>query len=63
MKVYYKEKPAEINFEGKTVMDLLKQMNIPSNTVIVVRNGTLILESEEVRDSETIHILSAVSGG
>ena len=44
-----------------TVQEFLNQLNIASNTVIVVAAGTLLLAEEEVR--EEMKILSAVSGG
>jgi len=66
----------EINYEYKedknlvheleanaTVKDLLTSLNIPSNTVIVVRAGSLILEDETLEDKDTIQILTAISGG
>ena len=57
------EEEKEIEFEGKTVADLLKFLNIESSRVVVVRNNEVITEDEEIKDGDYIKILDVVSGG
>ena len=61
---YKEDKNLALALEDKaTVKDMLDKLNIPSNTVIVVRQGSLILEDESLEDQDTIKILTAISGG
>ena len=52
-----------IIFTGKTVFDLLKQLEINPEVVIVVRNNEVITEYEILNDQDKIELLSVVSGG
>ncbi len=49
--------------EVSEVSDLLKKLGINPVTVIVARNGELILEGEKLNDCDNIKILSVISGG
>lgn len=49
--------------EEKVVKDLLKEQDIPLESVIIVKNGSICLEDETVTDNDSIKILSVVSGG
>jgi len=49
-------------FKGK-VCRLLKELNINPETVVVVRNNTLITSEDVLSDKDKIKILSVVSGG
>ncbi len=61
---YKEDKDLALELDEKaTVKDMLEKLNIPSNTVIVVRQGSLILEDETLQDQDTIQILTAISGG
>lgn len=51
-----------IRFNG-TVENLLKKLEQNKETVVVVRNGTLVTEKDKVKDTDSIKILSVVSGG
>jgi sulfur carrier protein ThiS len=64
MKIYIERQKKTItkNFSGK-IVDLLKQLKINSNEVLVVKNGSLINEEENVEDSDELRILSVISGG
>ena len=52
-----------IAFSGKTVQDLLRHQNINPETVLVVRNNEVLLETEEVWNKDQITFLSVISGG
>ncbi len=49
-------------FSG-SVQELLLHLKINPETVLITRNNEVLLESEAVEDSDTITILSVVSGG
>ncbi len=52
-----------ISFSGKTVQDILTHQHINPETVLVVRNNEVLLETEEVHDKDHITFLSVISGG
>ncbi|MBN1175037.1 MoaD/ThiS family protein [Candidatus Woesearchaeota archaeon] len=64
MKIYIErnKENKEFDFKG-SVQDLLDTLNILSETVLVVKNGTIITEDEELINDDEIKILSVVSGG
>jgi sulfur carrier protein ThiS len=49
-------------FSG-SVQELLLHLKINPETVLVTRQDEVLLEAETVEDSDTITILSVVSGG
>jgi len=49
---------------GTTVADLLKSLSIPFSEIgFVVRNGTVLKETEQLRDGDVVLILPFVLGG
>jgi len=64
MKVYIEkqDKHITIKFRG-TAKKLLKQLKINSQQVLVSRNGALITEDEQLKDTDSIILLSVISGG
>ena len=54
---------SKITFVGKTVKELLKQLNLNPEAVIVVRNCEVITEEETIQDRDRIELLSVISGG
>jgi len=65
MKVFLEKdgKELDMNFTGKTVRDLLEQLNLNSQEVVVVKNGEIVLGDEPLDNSDDIKILSVISGG
>ncbi len=53
----------EIDFQGKTVQELLKQIKVNSETVLVVRNDEVVTLDETLQDNDQIKLLSVISGG
>ena len=53
----------EINFQGKTVRELLKQIQINPETFLVIRNNEVLTEEEELKDKDKLELLSVISGG
>jgi sulfur carrier protein ThiS len=64
MKVYIERenKTKTIHCRGK-VVDVLKKLNINPVVVLVVRNNELLAEDDVLKDTDSIKILSVVSGG
>jgi len=46
-----------------TVKDILSTLNINSETVLVVRDNTVITLDKEVQDDDVLTLLSVISGG
>jgi len=53
----------QIEFNGKTVADLLKELKINPEVFLVIRNNEVIIEDEIVNENDIIELLSVVSGG
>lgn len=51
-----------LGFSG-SAGELLKKLKINPVTVLVVRNGKIVLEDEVLKDGDKVKILSVVSGG
>ncbi|MBU1111865.1 MAG: MoaD/ThiS family protein [archaeon] len=64
MKVFVEkeQKILEIKFQG-TVEQLLKQININSETVIVTKLNEILTIDEILQDADEIRLLSVISGG
>ncbi|HIH12828.1 TPA: thiamine biosynthesis protein ThiS [Candidatus Woesearchaeota archaeon] len=52
-----------IDFTGKSVLDLLRHLQINSETVLVVRKNEVLTEEELLEDQDRVDILSVISGG
>lgn len=64
MEVFIEKEQRTISEQGNcTGAELLKKLGINATTILLVRNGEVILEEEHLDDSDTIQILSVVSGG
>lgn len=61
MLVYLEDKKKE--FEGKTVQDLLEDMDINPVTVVTKVNGKIKTEDEELKQGDKVELVSVVSGG
>jgi sulfur carrier protein ThiS len=48
---------------GQTVRTAVKSMGIPPDTVLPVRSGELILDTEKLSPGETITLIAVISGG
>lgn len=43
--------------------ELLKELNILVEDVLIIKNGSLVTEDEALDNSDTIKLLSVISGG
>jgi len=48
---------------GANVSGLLRALGINPVTVIVARNGEVVMEDDELHDGDSLSIMSVVSGG
>lgn len=64
MKVFieFSNKRKAFRFSG-TVSQLLKKLKINPETVIVAKGNELVTEKEKLADSDSIQVLSVISGG
>lgn len=54
----------ELDLEGNRRVDgLIKELGLNPEQVLVIRGGDLLTRDVLVRDSETVEIVSAISGG
>ena len=65
IKVFYERegKEKEMEFNGKTIRDLLKYLGLDLSRHVVIRNGEIATEDEEIKEGDYIKILDVVSGG
>jgi len=52
----------KVKFNG-TVLQLLKKLNVNSETVIISKNDELVTEDEKLTDKDDVKLLSVISGG
>ena len=53
----------EAKTNATTVKDLLKELNINSETVIITKQDDVILLSDKLNDNDKLTLLSVISGG
>ena len=46
-----------------TAIELLRELNINPETVLVIKDGTLVTEDESLTGATGVEILSVISGG
>jgi len=56
-------KQEKVELKENSVKKLLEKLNINPVEVITTRNNELILEDEELKEGDSIKILSVISGG
>lgn len=63
MKVYLEKDKKYKEVKGKTVGNILSELKINPTTVIVSKNGSLVLNDTKVSARDKINIFTVVSGG
>ena len=53
----------EVETEAKTIRQLMEEMSINPETVVVKKNGEIVLEEEPLEEGDEIEFLRVVSGG
>ena len=49
--------------ENFTIKDLLKKLEIPSETVVVKRNEAIVIEEMLIQEGDTLEIIKVIFGG
>ncbi len=57
-----KEEIMEIS-GNKTIKNLLKLMDIASETVVVKKNDCIVIDEEEVEEGDLIEVIQVIYGG
>ncbi len=64
MKVLLRNPKREITLEGKrSVNALLAQLELPRESHLVIRNGTLVPGDADLTDDDVVEIRPVISGG
>lgn len=64
MKVILRNPRRELDIEGETtVRDVLRRLDIIPDTVLVIREGELLLKTDQLTDADTIELRPVISGG
>ncbi len=64
MKVILRHPTREVEVDGlSTVSSVLKRMDILPETVLVIRNGELLMSSEHLEPDDVIELRPVISGG
>jgi sulfur carrier protein len=64
VKVVLRNPRRELEIEGDaSVKDVLKRLDIIPETVLVIREGELLLKTDLVTDADTIELRPVISGG
>ena len=45
------------------IKDLLGEMDLPSETVVVKKNGQIVIEEEEIGEGDIIEVIKVIYGG
>jgi sulfur carrier protein len=64
MKVRLRNPDRVVEVTGpKTVLDLLRELEVVPESVLVIRDATLLTRDESVRDDDEIEVRPVLSGG
>ncbi len=63
MKVYLERTNESKEIKASNVSELLKKLSLNPATVLVIKNNTLVTETEKLNEKDEIKIISVVSGG
>ena len=63
IKVFDERTEKNIMIEAKSIKEISKKLNINLGEVIIVKNGELVTEDNELKDQDEIKFLSVISGG
>ena len=61
--VSYQGKAQELDAKGNSVLHVLEHLKINPEIVLVARNGTIVPETEELHEGDSLEIIRTVSGG
>lgn len=62
VKVIYRDKEWNLK-NATTVKDVLKKLNINTQTVLITVEGELVTEDHQLKDGDVVTLIDVVSGG
>ncbi len=63
MRIKIGKETKEINKNLKRVMDIFKELNLNPEEYIVIREGKVLTEDEEIKENDEIELIRVISGG
>lgn len=57
------EKESRDLSEGLTIKNFLEEMDFPLETVVVKKNGQIVIEEEKILEGDVIEIIKVIYGG
>lgn len=63
VKVKIQEKIEKVEFNGEIIEDLLKKMNINTESVLIKRNGKFVPVEDKIKNMDEIEVINIVSSG
>ena len=66
MKIFLEKDNKTIDFEiteEKLILDVLKELDIAIESVIILKNDQVTIEEDSVVNTDSLKVLSVVSGG
>ena len=64
MRVFLRNPSREVEIDGgRRVTDVLAELEIVPEAVLVIRNGELLLKTDQLGDDDVIELRPVISGG
>ncbi len=63
MKIKLGKEIKEIDKNLKRVIDIFKELNLNPEEYLVIRDGKILTEDEEVKEDDEIELIRVISGG
>ncbi len=63
MKIKLGKEIKEIDKNLKRVIDIFKELNLNPEEYLVIRDGKVLTEDEEVKEDDEIELIRVISGG
>ena len=61
--VFIERENKKVNVKASNVSELLKNLKISKEVVLVVKNGVLVTEDEDLNEKDKVELISVISGG
>ena len=61
--VFIERENKEEIVDVKSIPEIFNKLKINPQTVLIVKNGELIMEDDELKNNDKIKLLSVISGG
>ena len=61
--IFFIQRNKKVNIKASNVSELLKNLKISKEVVLVVKNGVLVTEDEDLNEKDKVELISVISGG